>query len=56
MWNRLLWDNIAENLSPGVTSRNMQKSRTQYHNDYYWPPGTSTPERAPNLATAVSGN
>ncbi|WP_186152455.1 hypothetical protein [Burkholderia gladioli] len=56
VWNRLLWDNIAENLSPGVTSRNMQKSRTQYHNDYYWPPGTSAPERAPNLATAVSGN
>ncbi|KKJ05629.1 hypothetical protein [Burkholderia gladioli] len=52
VWNRLLWDNIAENLSPGVTARNVQKSRTQYHNDYYWSPGSSAPERAPNLATA----
>ncbi|PRG49713.1 hypothetical protein [Burkholderia gladioli] len=52
VWNRLIWDNIAENLSPGVTARNVQKSRTQYHNDYYWSPGSSAPERAPNLATA----
>lgn len=50
--NRLLWDNLAENLSPGVTARNVQKSRTQYHNDYYWSPGSSAPERAPDLATA----
>ncbi|WP_124094474.1 hypothetical protein [Burkholderia gladioli] len=52
VWNRLIWDNIAENLSPGVTARNVQKSRTQYHNDYYWSPGSSAPDRAPNLATA----
>ncbi|WP_186269823.1 hypothetical protein [Burkholderia gladioli] len=56
VWNRLLWDNLAENLSPGVTARNVQKSRTQYHNDYYWPPGQSSPDRAPNLATAVGSN
>ncbi|WLE60282.1 hypothetical protein GIY62_06385 [Burkholderia plantarii] len=52
VWNRLLWDNIAENLSPGVTARNVQKSRTQYHNDYFWPPGESAPQRAPDLSTA----
>ncbi|MGG2044829.1 hypothetical protein [Burkholderia gladioli] len=54
--NRIVWDNLAENLSPGVTARNVQKSRTQYHNDYYWPPGQSSPDRAPNLATAVGSN
>lgn len=53
VWNRLIWDNLAENLSPGVTQRNMNRSRTQYHNDYYWSPGTGEPQRAPNLAAAL---
>ncbi|ARL48221.1 hypothetical protein BOC50_36525 [Burkholderia pseudomallei] len=53
VWNRLIWDNIAENLSPGVTQRNMNRSRTQYHNEYYWSPGTGEPQRAPNLAAAL---
>lgn len=53
VWNRLIWDNLAENLSPGVTQRNMNRSRNQYHNDYYWSPGTGEPQRAPNLAAAL---
>lgn len=61
VWNRLIWDNIAENLSPGVTQRNINRSRNQYHNDFYWEPGTSSifdpstwhPQRAPNLAAAL---
>ena len=55
VWNRLIWDNLAENLSPGVTQRNMNRSRNQYHNDYFWSPGTGEPQRAPNLAAAVGG-
>ena len=55
VWNRMIWDNIAENLSPGVTSRNVAKSRQQYHNDYFWEPGTSAPQRAPDLANAFQG-
>lgn len=55
VWNRLIWDNIAENLSPGVTSRNVAKSRQQYHNDYFWEPGTSAPQRAPDLGNAFQG-
>ncbi|MBU9660887.1 hypothetical protein KTF22_03135 [Burkholderia multivorans] len=63
VWNRLVWDNLAENLSPGVTQRNINRSRNQYHNDFYWEPGTSSifdpstwhPQRAPNLAAAVGG-
>ncbi|MBJ9917668.1 hypothetical protein I5784_23155 [Burkholderia cenocepacia] len=55
VWSRLVWDNIAENLSPGVTSRNVAKSRQQYHNDYFWEPGTSAPQRAPNLDNAFQG-
>ncbi|WP_261537087.1 hypothetical protein [Burkholderia multivorans] len=53
VWNRLIWDNIAENLSPGVTQRNINRSRNQYHNDYFWSPGTSEPQRTPNLAAAL---
>lgn len=53
VWNRLIWDNLAENLSPGVTQRNINRSRNQYHNDYFWSPGTSEPQRTPNLAAAL---
>ncbi|MCA8480502.1 hypothetical protein LGN35_21405 [Burkholderia multivorans] len=53
VWNRLIWDNIAENLSPGVTQRNINRSRNQYHNDYFWSPGTGAPQRAPDLAAAI---
>ncbi|WP_261547338.1 hypothetical protein [Burkholderia multivorans] len=55
VWNRLIWDNIAENLSPGVTQRNINRSRNQYHNDYFWSPGTGSPQRAPNLTAALGG-
>ncbi|MFP3803045.1 hypothetical protein, partial [Paraburkholderia sp. SIMBA_027] len=49
VWNRLIWDNIAESLSPGVTQRNIRRSNQQYGNDYWWKPGEATPQRAPNL-------
>ncbi|MBR8312378.1 hypothetical protein KDW36_04090 [Burkholderia dolosa] len=55
VWQRLLWDNLAENLSPGVTQRNINRSRNQYHNDYFWSPGTGAPQRTPNLAAAIGG-
>jgi len=54
VWNRLIWDNIAENLSPGVTQRNIRRSNRTYGNDYWWSPGATTPQRAPDLAHAVS--
>ncbi|KVE27259.1 hypothetical protein WS67_12220 [Burkholderia singularis] len=54
VWNRLIWDNLAENLSPGVTQRNVNRSRNQYHNDYYWQPGAAAPQRAPDLSQALS--
>ncbi|SDI65423.1 hypothetical protein SAMN04487926_12161 [Paraburkholderia steynii] len=49
--NRLIWDNVAESVSPGVTQRNINKSNKEYGNDYWWSPGQTSPERAPNLAT-----
>lgn len=55
IWNRLLWDNIAENLSPGVTARNIQRSKQQYGNDFYWAPGQDSPRRAPDLSAAFGG-
>lgn len=55
VWNRLLFDNISENLSPGVTQRNASRSNKQYGNEFYWQPGQSSPSRAPNLGNAFGG-
>lgn len=55
IWNRLLWDNIAENLSPGFTARNIQRSKREYGNDYYWAPGKNAPQRGPDLGAAFKG-
>jgi hypothetical protein len=52
VWNRLLWDSISENLSPGVTARNMRRTQQQYHTEYYWEPNTKAPQRAPDLSAA----
>lgn len=52
--NRLIWDNIAENLSPGVTARNIRRSNQQYGNDFWWEPGESSPDRAPDLSHAFA--
>jgi hypothetical protein len=55
VWNRLIFDNIAENLSPGVTQRNVNRSNKQYGNEFFWSPGSSVPDRAPDLAHAFGG-
>ena len=55
VWNRLIFDNIAENLSPGVTQRNINRSNKTYGNEFWWSPGESSPDRAPNLAAAIGG-
>lgn len=54
IWNRLLWDNIAENLSPGVTQRNINRQKKETGSDYFWRPGQSSPDRSPDLSRAVS--
>lgn len=46
---------MASSNAPGLTSRNVAKSRQQYHNDYFWEPGTSAPQRASNLSNAFQG-
>jgi len=51
--NRLIWDNLAENVSPGVTQRNINRSNKQDGNEYWWTPGTTSPQRPPNLATVA---
>lgn len=51
--NRLIWDNIAESVSPGVTQRNINKSNKEFGNEYWWQPGTTSPQRAPDLSTVA---
>lgn len=41
---------LQENLSPGYLSRIQQKARKDWHQDYWWHPGTGGPDRAPSFA------
>lgn len=43
---------LQENLSPGYLSRMQQRARKDWNQEYWWKPGTGTPERAPDLTAA----
>jgi hypothetical protein len=40
---------LQENLSPGYLSRIQNKARKDWHQDFWWKPGTGLPERAPSF-------
>ena len=44
---------IQENLSPGYLARMQTKARKDWHQDYWWAPGETLPDRAPDFARAV---
>ena len=44
---------LQENLSPGYLSKMKQKAHKDWGQDFFWPPGTGGPARAPNLPAAV---
>lgn len=46
---------IQENLSPGYMARIQNKARKDWNQDFWWAPGETVPDRAPDL-TAVGGN
>jgi hypothetical protein len=52
--NRAIWDSVAENLSPGVIRRNMNRTQKIYGTQPYWEPGTASPQRAPDFSAAFS--
>ena len=51
--DHLIWQNIMESVSPGYLSSIRQRSMKDYHQGYYWRPGESSPERAPNMSAAL---
>lgn len=46
---------LQENLSPGYLDRVKNKAKKDWGQDWWWKPGESAPERAPDLS-AVAGN
>lgn len=44
---------MQEVLSPGYTSRMQRRALREFNQEFWWEPGDSTPDRAPNLGAAV---
>lgn len=50
---RQLWDRLEELADPDIYNKRMRKVINQqemYGNEYWWPPGSRTPERAPRFS------
>jgi hypothetical protein len=53
-FDRLVFHSIQENLSPGYLARMKRRAQREWNQQYFWEPGETAPERAPDL-TAVAG-
>jgi len=49
----LVWQQVMEAMSPGYLNSIRRRSRREYGQDWWWQPGELTPERAPDLQSAV---
>lgn len=47
---RALINDVQESLSPGYLSRMKQRARKDWGQDYWWQPGESAPDRAPDFS------
>jgi len=52
--DHLLLHSIQENLSPGYLDRQKSKAQKDWEQDYFWSPGETTPDRAPDVS-AIGG-
>lgn len=50
-FNRLVFDNLQEKLSPGAADKQRQRMEMRGAS-YWWAPGTNSPQHAPDLAQA----
>ncbi|WP_110995382.1 hypothetical protein [Pseudomonas sichuanensis] len=50
-----VFHDMQELLSPGYLQRMKRRAKTDFGQGFWWSPGQSLPERAPNLNTAVGG-
>jgi hypothetical protein len=51
--DHLLFNQMQEYFSPGYLRRMKQRARKEFKQSFWWEPGDSTPDRAPNLGAAV---
>lgn len=51
--DHLIFNQLQDYFSPGYLRRMKQRARKEFNQSYWWEPGESTPDRAPNLGAAV---
>ena len=49
----LVWHKVMESLSPGYLAKMKARTRKEYGQDWWWQPGETVPERAPDIEGAV---
>jgi hypothetical protein len=52
-FNRLVYDQMQDTLSPGSSDKQRQRMESR-GTSYWWAPGTTSPQSAPDLSTAVA--
>jgi hypothetical protein len=55
-WERVLMDNLQRMVDPEAEAsfrRKIQNAKRDYKQDFWWKPGTSSPQRGPRLGAAV---
>jgi hypothetical protein len=55
-WNRVLMDNLQRTLDPQAEAafrRQIQKSKKDYKQEFWWKPGRPAPTRSPSLSAAL---
>ena len=52
-FDHLIFQNIQEQLSPGYLANMRNKTMHEYGQDWWWSPGETTPDRAPDLHGAI---
>lgn len=52
-FDHMIFQQIFEALSPGYLDSIRQRASKEYNQDFYWPPGEFTPERAPDFGAAM---
>jgi hypothetical protein len=51
--DHLIWQRVMESLSPGYLATIRNRGMRDYHQDWWWAPGETSPERAPDFSGAL---
>ena len=53
--DHLIFNQLQEFFSPGYLRRIERRAKKEFNQSFWWSPGESTPERAPDFGAAVGG-